>query len=365
VDHFRVFIGRINMKGIKPCKQDNEHIHKLRQVHERKFSEYLQQQRRKNPRYYGIKCHLKIDFIVFTVYLGEKKKGKPDERQLQPLRNDLMRRRKRSPKYTRNDAHIYNRSVTYKFQYMNQEYELNIACASRTKFRPYLIKIHDPTCEVLEYLQHYLNQITYYHIQSVEFVYDFYSEDNDLVRNFIKRHVIVSWRGKEYHPEYEKTFYGNNIRFATGKGLRSYEKEETVDRQEMNFVRMEMLLKRPILKNNGIHSIDDLTNMDTRIPNKYFKYKAYNYNILEKRVKNTPDDLIKLRALKRSINDEIEKGYLYEMNKYSLQWCKCYPSDTYLKKIKYWDHFVYQFGCYSFLNGDSFPLSLGLMEDEF
>ncbi len=353
------------MTNFVPCKQNNENIDLLKRDQVRRFNHYLHRQRRTNPKYFSIRCHLKVDFIVFSIYLGKKKEGKPDEGQLQPLRKDLMSRRTKSPRYNRNDNHSYNRSITYKFQYEGKEYELNIACASRQKFKPYLVKIHDPTQEVLRYLQQYLNQVTYYHIQSVEFTYDFYSKENDLVRNFIKRHVIVSWRGKEYHPEYEKTFYGNNIRFATGKGLRSYEKEEIVKDQELDFVRMEMLLKRPILKRNGIHSIDDIINIDSRIVSKYFKFKQYNFRKLSERALDTPDGQSKLKVLSRAISDEIEEGYLYEMNKYSLQWCKRYQSDSYLKVCRFWNHFTRQFRTYSFLNEDSFPLSLELMEDDF
>jgi hypothetical protein len=353
------------MRNYVPCNQGNKGVSQLRKDQEQRFHDYQQTQRRTNPRYYDFQCHLKYDFIIFSAYLGKKKEGKQDPTQLYPLLNDLLEKRTEPPDFHRN-RHDYDLSMTYNFNYLNKKYELNVACASKQQYKPYLLKIHDPTEQVLRYLQKYLDQVTYYHTHSIEFTYDFYSKDNDLVRNFIKRHVVVSWRGKQnYHPEYEKSFYGNNIRFARGKGLRAYEKEEEKNGGKQEFVRLEMLLKRSILKSNGIHDIDDVIGLDSRIPNKYFSFKTYNYSKLKTRVADSSNWKGRFDELKNNIQSEIEEGYLYEVNKHSLNWYKRYYSDSYLKVTKYWKHFTHQFRGSSFLNGDSFMLSLLMMEDEF
>ena len=109
---FTVFYGRKKMRNIVPCSQNNENVDLLRRDQEQKFNDYLHRQRRINPSFFNIRCHLKIDYIIFSIYLGEKKKGKPDEKQLQPLRQDLMNRRTKSPQYSRNDV-ITSYSIHY------------------------------------------------------------------------------------------------------------------------------------------------------------------------------------------------------------------------------------------------------------
>lgn len=160
------------MTNYVPCKQDNEKVFDFRRDQEQKFFDYQRTQRRTNPSYYDLQCQLKYDFIIFSVYLGKKKEGKQDPRQLYPLIDDLLERRTKPPDHNRNQ-HDYDVSTTYNFDYHNKKYELNVACASKQQFKPYLLKIHDPTEQVLRYLQQYLDQVTYYHTHSIEFTYDF------------------------------------------------------------------------------------------------------------------------------------------------------------------------------------------------
>lgn len=352
------------MRNLTPCKQDTSSIDRLRSDQLTRFSNYVEKQRRCNARYYDLLCKLKIDLITFSLYLGPKKSGIHDESQLEPLRNDLISRSTAPFRHRMNFKYKYDESDTYYFQYGTKQYELNIAKANWEKFKPYLVTVHDPTPEVLIYFEQYLSGVTDYHVKAIEFTYDFFTEDKETVWKFIKQHTIVKWRGREFHSDYETTFYGNSIRFATGKGLRSYHKEEEQEGCLEQFIRLEMQLKREILKNNGVHNIEDIFNMDSRLVNKYFNFKYYNFNKLTDRMleKNGWED--RLDGVSNNIRNEIEKGYLYEMNKDSLDWCKRYQSDSYLKDCKYWDHFISRFRHSSFLNGDSFLLSSSLMVDD-
>jgi len=356
------------MNTLKACDQYKRYpdaIQRFRDDQLSRFNDYVEEQRRCNTKYYNLLCKLKIDFITFSLYLGVKKKGKQDEAQLLPLRNALTNRSMSTPRHRRNDLYSYGEWDAYRFQYGTTIYDLYIAQAKWEAYKPYLVTIHDPTPEVLIFLEQYLNSVTHYHVKNIEFTYDFYSEDNDdTVYKFIKQHTIVKWRGKGFDSEYESTFYGNNIRFASGKGLRSYHKAEDTIENKQEFIRLEMLLKRGILKKNGINTIRDVFEMDSRLVNTYFIFKYFNFKKLAKRM--LEDDTWKNRVdeIHHKIQSEIENGYLFEMNQYSREYSKKYPNDTYLNDCKYMEHFISRFGYSSFLNGDSFLLSSELMEDE-
>ncbi|MCK5682967.1 hypothetical protein KAJ27_02560 [bacterium] len=277
--------------------------------------------------------------------------------------NDIWFNRTEEPKHHYHRGNKYNFSTDYHFEFEGTPHQLITAKCSWDNYRPILITIHDPTPEVLLYLQKFLDRMDYYHLKDVEFTYDFIFEDTGMVKQYFQEHAIVAWRGKGYQSD-DDTFYANNIRFASGKGLRAYEKDvQDEDGEELEVARLEMRLKRPILKKNGLHNITDLFTMDNRIANKYWAFQSFNFKKLSKRMIEKNEILYQYDDVSNNIIDEIKEGYLYDMNQYCKEWCKRYNSDSYIKKNKFWDHFKLQFQCSSFLNGDSFKLSSFLMED--
>jgi len=355
--------------------QESHNIHqrvpKLRSIQEQKFSEHLHKQRRTNARYYNVTCKLKVDFISFSVWLNKKTGGKPDETKLYPMFTDIRYNGTSAPQYNYERKYSYDRSTIYQYEFDGHEHEIVIAKCSYNYLKPYIIRLHDPTLEVLEHLQQYFGKFDRYHIKDIEFTYDFQSEDIKMMHQYLQEHVIVSWRGKGFQIE-EDTFYGNNIRFAHGKGLRVYEKEvENEAGEKVQVARMEMLCKRPILKKNGIHTIKDFINMDTRVSNKYLSFRNFNYGRFIKHMKKISHPHIAKEV--NNIRNGIRNGYLYEMNISYKDWYKETNKNlkenykpTYLYKNKFWDHFISQ--CkpwYSFLDGNSFQLSSALMEDGF
>ena len=348
-----------------------EKVQKLRSVQEQMFSNYLHKQRRLNPRYYDITCKLKIDFISFSVWLN-KLGHKPDETKLYPMFTDIRYNVTSAPQYNDNKKYNYDKSEIYQYKFDETEHEIVIAKCSCNYLKPYIIRLHDPTLEVLQHLQQYLNKFDRYHIKDIEFTYDFHSENVRMVYQYLKEHAIVSWRGKGFQIEEEDTFYGNNIRFAHGKGMRVYYKEvENDDDGKVKVTRMEMLYKRPILKKNGIHKINDFIKMDTRVTNKYLSFRNFNYGKFVKHMNkiNHPHTVKEIN----NIRNGIKGGYFFEMNKCYKEWYKDVNKNlkekykpNYLYKNEFWDHFLSQ--CkpwYSFLDGDSFRLSSSLMEDGY
>lgn len=335
-----------------------------REDHENRFLNYIHHMRRTCPRYYNVKCQLKIDFITFSIYLKKDQNSKSDESSLMPLVNEILKMKVENPKYSFNKKYFYDRSAAYKFRYKDHIHQLIIAKSSKEPFKPYLLTIHDPTPDVLKYLENHLIQFDHYHVKDIENSFDFCSEDLDLIKKYLEQHTIVSWRGKGYHPEYD-TFYGNNIRFAKGKGLRVYNKEEVNEAGVKNqFIRMEMRLKRPILKVNGIENVSDVLEMDDSIVKKYFSFNTFRCDKLEIRMRNEGYSKEIIDEIMFGIIDEIKDGYLYEVNRKCLRLIKNYNTDSYIKKSIFWYHFVYQLRSSSFLNGDVFRLSSLLMEDE-
>lgn len=342
----------------------HEQVQELRSEQEQEFLQYLHHQRRTNSKYFDITCKMKIDFITLSVYLNEKRGAKPDETKLWPMFTDIWCNRTAAPQYNIHKGCKYDRSAVYQYKFEGMEHQVIIAKCSWNWLKPYLVTVHDPTQQVLEYLDTYLRKMDRYHVKDIEFTYDFYSENTVMFARYLEEHAVVSWRGKGYHSEHD-TFYGNNIRFAHGKGLRVYKKEVEDDHDEkVEVARLEMLYKRPILEKNGIHSISDFINMDSRIVNKYLSFRNFNFRNLIKRMRKENCDNDTINREIKNIQNGIKGGYLYEMNQCYKKYYKGYPSLTYLKKNIFWNHFLGQFrSWYSFLDGDDFRLSSHLMED--
>lgn len=351
-------------------KQDQYHIIEANKIniwrddHENRFFNYIRHMRRTSPRYYDVKCKLKIDFVTFSIYLKKNMNLKSDESTLVPLIKAIRAMRIEKTRFSFNPKYSYDRSRLYKFQFNGHVHQLIIAKSSKEPFKPYLLTIHDPTPDVLQFLEKFLVQYESYHVKDIENTFDFHFEDPDVVKKYLEQHTIVSWRGKGYHPEYD-TFYGNNIRFAKGKGLRVYKKEEENEAGiTSEFIRLEMRLKRPILKSNGINNIHDIFQMENNVIKKYFSFKSFRYDKLSTRMEDEGYDKEKIDEIILRVKEEIRDGYLYEVNRNWLRHFKRYNSDSYIEKSNYWYHFIDQLRFYSFLNGDVFSLSSVLMEDE-
>lgn len=349
-------------------EQINSKFHSSLREHDKRFAEYTQEQIRTNPKYYAIQCHLKYDFIRFSVYLNRTGKI-PDESKLQPLLNEIWFRRTEEPDYNfiplnRVKFHWkYDRVTKYKFSFENQIYEMIIAKCSRSNLYPYIFTIHDPTYNLLLFLKPFLEDFHHYHVKEIEHTFDFVFDELELVRDFLIQQTVVKWQGRSFGLDNCSTRYMGNPRVAQGKGGRIYNKPLAVSEHEES-VRLELLLKRPILKRNGIKNIKNVIESDNKIVMKYLQFKKFNTKKLRKRMLSIGSIQSEIDNEIISVIDRIKEGYSHEVNKEYLLEYKKYYSDSFLNKSIYWKHFVERIGRNSFLTRDVFTLSHGLMMDE-
>lgn len=349
-------------------EQTDSKFHASLREHDKRFAEYSQEQIRRNPKYYAIKCHLKYDFIRFSVYLNRAGKI-PDESKLQPLLNEIWFRRTEEPDHNfiplnRVKFHWkYDRVTKYKFNFENQTHEIIFAKCSRSNLYPYIITIHDPTYNLLLYLKPFLESFHHYHVKEMEHTFDFVFDTPELVKDFLVQQTIVKWQGRSFGLDNCSTKYMGNPRVAQGKGGRIYNKPLAVS-DNQDSVRLELVLKRPILKRNGIKRIENVIESDSKAIMKYLQFKKFNTKKLSKRMLSFGIDQSEIDNEIRSITNRIKEGYSHEVNKEYLLEYKKYYSDSFLDKSLYWRHFAERIGHSSFLTRDVFTLSHGLMMDE-
>ena len=340
--------------------------HKGLREHDRRFAEYVEVQRRTNKRYFAVKCLLKYDFIRFSVYLNSKGK-QPDESKLWALFTDIWLRRTREPKYSHLTSKNfkyhwkYNEATSYEFKFNDKIYELIISKCSYNHLYPYIITVHDPTKEILIYLKQFFDTLNHYHVKEIEHTFDFIFEDQQMVRQFLIQQTIIKWRGRGFQLDDCGTFYIANPRMAKGKGGRVYEK--VLDAKK-DSVRLELLLKRPILKRNGVETIEDVIDADSSTVTNYIHFKKFNFDKLKKRMQSKNYNSDEIDNEIDNVKNRIDNGELHEINKeHSKQFGK-YQSDTFLKESFFWNHFKHEIARSSFLRRDVFKLSHALMMDE-
>ena len=321
-----------------------------------KFYEYVREQKKINHDYFDIKCTLSLDFIKLSVSTSD--------RSLDSLKKEVIRKKTSPEKINRNVQFDYDESWSAEFEIEGHVYAINILKSNTKAFLPKIITLHHPTEELLKFTELHLKHKAWYHVKEIEFTFDFEHEDKEMIRNFIKNHFTIKWRGKGfYHPS--ETEYFANIRFAKGKGGRLYEKELGEKGCESRDVtRLEVLLKRPVLYRSGVAKIPDLLNMNIDIVAKYFTFKEFNYRLWKKRLLENELSIEQVKIEFSQVKESINDGKLYDLNSSIVSIYKKYPSDGFLIDHSFQRHFINQISGKSFLNGDSIMVSTSLMDDK-
>lgn len=320
------------------------------------FYEYVQEQKKINPDYFDIKCTLSLDFIKLSVLTSDQ--------SLHSLKNEVIGRKTSPEKINRNANYDYDESWSIEFKLEGNVHAMNILKSNTKAFLPKIITLHHPTEELLKFTELHLKNKAWHHVKEIEFSFDFEHEDKEMIRNFIKNHFTIKWRGKGfYHPS--ETEYFANIRFARGKGGRLYEKELGEKGCESREVtRLEVLLKRPVLYRSGVTKIPDLLNMNIDTVTKYFTFKEFNYRLLKKRLLENELSIEQVKIEFNQVKESIDNGKLYDLNSSIVSIYKKYPSDGFLINHSFQKHFINRISGKSFLNRDTIMVSTGLMDDK-
>jgi hypothetical protein len=122
---------------------------------------------------------------------------------------------------------------------------------------PLYMKIHNPNGKVIRLLYRLFNS---HHVQpnfsEVELTFDFFVANRVGFSDFLRNHLFLKYqRSKSFWVR--DTFYPNNLR-KSRRGMRSYGKEIS----QHHVCRMELILKKGILKKQKIDHPKDLDHLD-------------------------------------------------------------------------------------------------------
>ena len=340
-------------------------IERMREERNELFLNYVEEQGRITPKYFGVECRLHYDFIRFTIYLNYKGKVALEEK-LYPLLNKI-----RSMKTCEPQRYIlpppkdkrkkgYDEVKVYRFQYEGTEYELGIAKCSKSYLLPYILTIHDPDQKILLFLKPYLESYFSYHVKEIEYTFDFIHDDPDTVKNFIIQHINIPWQGKHFSLDNCETYYFANPRIAKGKGGRVYEK---ILADGSISTRMEIVIKHEILKGKGINKIEDLFSETTSTVLNYIRFKDFNFDKLISSCKKEGYSESEIIETVSSVKNRIRNGRLHQVNKDYLETFRTYQSESFLSESQYNNHFKQNLFNQSFLSQDTIFLSSRLMTD--
>jgi hypothetical protein len=199
-----------------------------------------------------------------------------------------------------------------------------------------------------------------YNINNVEYAFDFrYSHAKELYE-FLKRTVLLSWRGKAFNSPYQTTHYLNNNYKAWSKTGKVYIKEvedENGSLEEVN--RIEIALKYNWFKRREIFNCMDIFKVGVKDVIKYLGFKEFNYNLFINKLiglEYTKEFIEELTGLMKL---DIDNGFLAETNQTAQTY---YEKRTYLKNHPFHYHFRSMINVDSFWDNKSFFLDSCLMD---
>ncbi len=254
----------------------------------------------------------------------------------------------------------YNHSRKYRIIVNGKEYDTILSECMYEPYMPYLWAIHDPKQEAMADVNEHLSLLKHYNINNVEYAFDFKYPNTKELYQFLKRTVLLSWRGKPFNSPYQTTHYLNNNYKAWSKTGKVYIKEVDVENgsvEEIN--RIEIALKYNWFKRNQLTKCMDLFKVGIKDVIKYIGFKEFNYNLFINK-------LIGLEYSKQFIEEitglmrlDIDNGFLAETKQTAQTYCY---NKNYLKNHKFHYHFKEMINIDSFWDNESFYLDSCLMD---
>lgn len=265
-------------------------------------------------------------------------------------------------KFSKLDGVLYIESRKYIIKIGNKLHKIYalLPCSSAL---PILLTVHDADSKVLQYLEPYLSPLQY-HISWIEYTMDFISKNKDHVYQFMLSYFLLKWPGKKYvNKIYKTSFYRNDLRGSETKGLRGYQKQLTDTLgNTVDSVRIELLAKRKLLKKHNIQTISDFLSSNSSIVIKYITFKKFNYSIFIKRLREQGYDHFGVDQMIDLYISSISNGHIELANETAKNMYIKNDSDTYLVKHEFDKYFMSKIAGLSFVNGDTFSVSLGKLK---
>lgn len=254
----------------------------------------------------------------------------------------------------------YNHSRKYRIKLNGKEYDTVLSECMGEPYMPYLWAIHDPKQEAMADVNEHLSLLQQYNINNVEYAFDFkYSNTKELYQ-FLKRTVLLTWRGKAFNSPYLTTHYLNNNYKAWSKTGKVYIKEvdnENGGVEEIN--RIEIALKYNWFKRHEIFKCLDIFKVGVKDVIKYLGFKEFNYNLFFNKLIGLEYTKEFIEELTELMKLDIDNGFLAETNQTAQTYCY---NRNYLKKHQFHYHFRSMINVDSFWDNESFFLDSCLMD---
>ncbi len=324
--------------------------------HQNNFYNYTNRNRIFNTNNQSIIVNLSIDYIIITV--KQKYYNSNGFHRLFNMINGIST----STKFRHTNGDEWNEIRRNIIKFNNKTHKVISLRASGVPYLPIIIKIYQPDVTLLNHMNSYLNKMEHL-VSNVEFTMDFIGEEPDHIYKFMKEHLLLMWPGKKlYKPNYETSFYGNNLREATGKGSRCYHKEiKDEDDNVLKSIRVELLMKRRMFHNKEINTISDFMSMDNMIPLKYLSFKQFNFNKFHnKLIDEVGFYKIMVNDVFESFKNKIKNGDLDILNDLAKTYYKK-GSLSYLQQHDFNKYFKGLVDGKVFINGDFIVVDGGKM----
>jgi len=253
----------------------------------------------------------------------------------------------------------YNQSRKYLINTDEKKHEVIISKCANESYMPYLLKIDEPDNKIIQIINECVSQLSYCNFTAIEFTLDFICDNPLRLYQFMKETMLISWRGKPLDVTYQSTVYLNNIRTANGKGGKFYLK--TLQDHEGNMrevVRVEITLKRNVLKRKQVHNFEDLRKLTIHDVFHYITFKEFNENLFFNKLLNLNYQREQIKSIIEEIRNLIKDGLLYDANVMAKSYLK---NKSYLKPHPFNKHFITRSSGCTFLNGDVFYLDSNMM----
>ena len=317
------------------------------ECHQNNLYNYTNRNRIFNTNEQSIIVNLSIDYIIITI-----KQKYYNTNAFHTLFN-MINGISTSTKFRGTNGDAWNQIRRNMIKFNNKTYKVISLRASGVHYLPIVIKIYQPDANLLNHFYSYLKYLEHL-VSNVEFTMDFIGESPDYIYKFMKEHLLLMWPGGQlYKPNFETSFYGNNLRKATGKGSRCYHKEiKDADGNVLKSIRVELLMKRRLFHKKEINTLSDFLSMDNMIPLKYLSFKEVNFNVLYNKLSDEVGfPKIMIDDVFVSFKNKIKNGDLDLLNDLAKTYYKK-GSLTYLQPIDFNKYFKSLFNGKVFINGD-------------
>jgi hypothetical protein len=297
-----------------------------------------------------------IDYLVFNI-----DQYKNSNEILCVLFNNLRKLTNITPEHNFVSREGYNELKTYHIVIKKKDYSIVASRCTHSPFMPYLLRVQNPDRNILTILKPLLDNLVHYHITSAEFTLDFDYKNPEELFLFMKKYMLLSWRGEPLYLKYDSTKYLNNIRKSDGKGAKLYKKQIIGPDEKLHEpVRLEVTMKKKLLDRKKIRKIENLYALNVETIFKYITFNNFNYNLFINKLLDSKHSRESIALQIETIKNKIDNGFLHEVIETANEYLE---NKRYKQYHKFHAHFRERYKGCMFLDSGVFYLDSSMMDN--